>query len=111
MKDMEMLIAVMLLLCMCSNVIAAEGDADKESKHGSVMNYTEETLTFMVDGKPQEALMRTPSRLCDEPALLIMLGANKEELFYPGGDMDVKTLMKIKDQSERQAQILQHLLI
>ncbi len=35
----------------------------------------------------------------------------REELFYPGGDMDVKTLMKIKDQSERQAQILQHLLI
>lgn len=70
-----MLIILMLVLCMGSNVFA------DEIKQGPVMNYTEETLTFMVDGKPQKALMRTPSRLCDEPALLIMLTSDKEASF------------------------------
>ena len=46
----------MRVLCMCSNAFA------EDIKHGSVMDYTEETLTFMVDGKPQKALMRTSRR-------------------------------------------------
>ena len=37
---------------MCSNVFADDGDVAKEIKQGSVMNYTEESVTFMVEGKP-----------------------------------------------------------
>ena len=74
---MKLVCCALMLLCLCAKTVAADSETKTVSAQFSLMNYTDKVLTIMVDGKPHKAIMRTPSRLSPEPALLITLATNQ----------------------------------